>query len=187
MQGESAPEANPGPAGGRSPRPRMRVTLIAAIADNGVIGHGNDLPWHLPADLRRFKRLTMGHHLILGRKTFDSIGRALPGRRMLVLSRGRPRLPEGVHHAATFESALERARQAGDDEAFVAGGAEIYRLALPRADRLQLTRVHAEVEGDVRFPEVDWSAWERLAAEEHAADERHAAAFTFELWQRQSR
>ena len=162
----------------------MRVSLIAALADNGVIGKGGALPWHLPADLGRFKRLTMGHHLILGRKTFDSIGRALPGRHMVVLSRGRPRLPAGVRRAASLETALERARAAGDDEAFVAGGAEIYRLALPLADRLYLTRVHAEVAGDVWFPDVEWSRWQRLESEDHAADERHEWPFTVEVWAR---
>ena len=164
----------------------MKVSLIAALADNGVIGIGNRLPWHLPADLARFKRLTMGHHLILGRKTFDSIGRALPGRHMLVLSRGRPRLPDGVEHAPGLEAALERARHAGDDEAFVAGGAEIYRLALPLADRLYLTRVHAEVEGDVWFPEVSWQDWQHVETKDHPTDDRHASALTFQVWQRPS-
>lgn len=164
----------------------MKVSLIAALADNGVIGAGNRLPWHLPADLARFKRLTMGHHLILGRKTFDSIGRALPGRHMLVLSRGRPSLPDGVEHASDLETALERAKDAGDDEAFVAGGAEIYRLALPLANRLYLTRVHAEVEGDVWFPEVDWQDWEQVETKDHLTDARHESALTFQVWQRPS-
>lgn len=162
----------------------MRVSLIAALATNRVIGASGTLPWHLPEDLKRFKRLTMGHHLILGRRTFDSIGRALPGRRMLVLSRGRPRLPPEVRHAPDLDRALARAQAAGDEEVFVAGGAEIYRLALPRADRMYLTRVHARVEGDVLFPEVCWSRWERLELEDRPADERHAHPFSFELWRR---
>ena len=94
------------------------------------------------------------------------------------------RLPEGVRHAASLETALERARRAGDDEAFVAGGAQIYRLALAAADTLYLTRVHAEVEGDVRFPDVEWDEWERVESEEHPADERHDFDFTFEVWGR---
>lgn len=162
----------------------MRVSLIAALADNGIIGVDNRMPWHLPADLKRFKRLTMGHHLLLGRKTFDSIGRALPGRHMLVLTRGRPRLPEGVRRVPDLADALDHARAAGDDEVFVAGGAEIYRLALPAADRMYLTRVRAEVDGDVRFPPVEWADWKRVEAEHHRADERHEWPLTFEIWRR---
>lgn len=157
----------------------MTLSIIVALADDGVIGRDNALPWHLPADLRRFKRLTMGHHLIMGRKTFESVGRALPGRTSIVLSRSRPELPEGVLRVGSLQEALDIAARAGDDEPFVAGGAEIYRLALPRADRLYVTRVHARVEGDARFPELDESAWRLVEREVHHPDERHAHAFTF--------
>ncbi|MGH9465548.1 MAG: dihydrofolate reductase [Thermoanaerobaculia bacterium] len=130
----------------------MRVSIIVAVADNGVIGAGGAVPWHLRADLRRFKALTMGHHLIVGRKTWESIGRVLPGRTLLVVSRGRPGLPPGVALAPSLDAALETARAAGETEAFVAGGAELYALALPLADRLYLTRVHATPEGDTFLP-----------------------------------
>ena len=157
----------------------MKLSIIVALADEGIIGRDNALPWHLPADLKRFKRRTMGHHLIMGRKTFESIGRALPGRTMLVLSRSEPTLPEGVRRVASLDAAIEVARAAGDEEAFVAGGAEIYHLALPRADRLCVTRVHARVEGDTRFPELDEAAWRITAREAHPADARHRHAYTF--------
>jgi dihydrofolate reductase len=162
----------------------MRVTLIAAVADNGVIGNRNDIPWRLSDDWRRFKRTTMGHHLIMGRRTWESIGRPLPGRITVVVSRETPELPEGVRLAASLEAALELARRSGDDEAFVAGGAQIYRQALPLADRLLITRVHATPEGDTLFPAWDPAEWSLAGEERHAADERHAAAFTFQTFER---
>jgi len=162
----------------------MRVTIIAAVADNGVIGQGNDIPWRLPEDWRRFKRATMGHHLIMGRRTWDSIGRPLPGRTTIVVSRGRPELPEGVVLAHSIEEALEAARQAGDDQAFVAGGAEIYRRTLPLADRILLTRVRSEPDGDTSFPHWEPSEWELTSAEPRPADQRHAFAYNFETYDR---
>lgn len=154
------------------------VTVVAAIARNGVIGRGGDLPWHLPDDLRRFKQLTMGHLLVMGRRTFASIGRALPGRRTVVLTRGAALDDrEDVLVARSLDEALAHARP-GED-ACVVGGAEVYRAALPVADRLCLTHVDADVEGDVRFPPVDWSAWLLVREEYHPADPRHAHAFTF--------
>lgn len=146
---------------------RPRISLIAALAENRVIGRQGNLPWHLPADLRRFKALTMGHTLVMGRRTFESIGRALPGRRSLVLSRDPDYRPAAeVEVVGSLEEALDRARAAGEDEVFIIGGAEVYRAALPLAHRLYLTLVHAEVEGDVRFPEVDLGEW-RLLEERH--------------------
>ena len=162
----------------------MRLSLIAAVADNGTIGRDNDLPWRLPDDFRRFKALTMGHHLLMGRKTWESIGRPLPGRTTVVISRRPLTVPAGVELAASVDSALEVAALAGDDEAFVVGGAEIYRQLLSRADRIYLTRVHAEVDGDVRFPEFDETDWRLVAQEEHGADERHALPFTFVTYDR---
>lgn len=165
----------------------MKVSIIAAVAANGVIGREGDLPWRLPADLRFFKRVTMGHHLVMGRKTWASIGRPLPGRTIVVLTRrgrldGPPDGPPdhelpGVSVARDLGQALARARAAGDTEAFVAGGAEVYAHALPLADRLYLTRVAAPVEGDVTFPPWDERAWIEVDREEHAADDRHAFPF----------
>lgn len=162
----------------------QQVSLIVAVAANGVIGRDGDLPWRLPADLRFFKRVTMGHHLVMGRKTWESIGRALPGRTIVVLTRHPERHPglqeiPGVQVARDLPEALERA--AGDPEVLIAGGAEVYARALPLATRLYLTRVAADVEGDTLFPMTDEQvreAWVEVAREEHAADERHAFPFT---------
>lgn len=162
----------------------MKLSIIVAVADNGVIGRGDDLPWRLPADLARFKNLTMGHHLLLGRKTFESIGRPLPGRTMVVISRASPELPVGVVLANSLEQAIQIARAAGDEEAFVAGGAEIYRLALPRADRLYLTLVHGTFEGDTSFPGWDEASWKLVSQEDHAADGVNPLPYSFLVYTR---
>ena len=121
----------------------MTLSLIVAMSKNGVIGRDGDLPWRLSADLRRFKRLTMGHHLVVGRRTWESIGRQLPGRTMIVVTRSQPEVPDGVLLAGSLNEAIELSLAAGDDEVYVAGGGTIYALALPVSDRLYLTRVHA--------------------------------------------
>jgi dihydrofolate reductase len=162
----------------------MKVSIIAAVADNGVIGLDNGLPWHLSADLQRFKRLTMGHHLLIGRKTFAAIGRSLPGRSMVVISRGRPTLPAGVALTSSLEEAIELARGAQDTEAFVAGGAQIYALALPLADRLYLTRIHATFAGDAFFPDVDLGAWKLIDHEDHRAADATAISYSFLTYER---
>ena len=153
--------------------------MIAAVASNGVIGRGGELPWHLPDDLARFKSLTMGHHLIVGRRTWESIGRPLPGRRMVVVSRGAPEVPAEVARAGSFEEALDLAAAAGEEETFVGGGAALFAEALPRADRLYLTRVLADVPGDVLLPDFDETRWREVAREHHPADERHDYPFVF--------
>ena len=162
----------------------MRLSVLAAVADSGVIGRDNALPWHLPADLRRFKELTMGHPVIMGRLTYESIGRPLPGRRNLVLSRSPGLAIEGVEVLGSLELALEAVAEAA--EAFVIGGAGLFAEALRHADRLYLTRVHARVDGDTHFPEVDTSRWQLVASEPHAADAANPLPFTFEVWDRSS-
>jgi dihydrofolate reductase len=161
------------------------VALIVAMDEAGTIGREGQLPWHLPDDLRRFKATTMGHVLLMGRRTCESIGRALPGRRSLVLSRDPAfRPPEGVAVARDFDAALVAVADA--DRVFVIGGAEVYRIALGRADELLVTQVHATVVGDVRFPRVAWGAWSLVEEEFHAADARHAFAFSFRRFTRRS-
>lgn len=160
----------------------MTVSLIVAVARNGVIGRDGDLPWHLPTDLRRFKALTMGHHLVVGRKTWEEVGRPLPGRVMVVVTRDPGYRPEGVIVVHSVEQALEAAT--GDDEVFIAGGGEIYRQALPMADRLYVTRIHAEVAGDTTFPEVDLVDWRLVESEDHAADEKNEYPISFEVYDR---
>lgn len=160
----------------------MKLSLILAMAENRVIGRGNDLPWHLPADLKRFKALTLDHAIVMGRRTFESIGRPLPRRRSIVISRDPAYAADGVEVAHSLDEALQLA--AGDDEVFVIGGAAVFAAALPRADRLYLTRVHAEAEGDVTCPPLDDGSWKLLSEERHEADERHAYPFTFQVYER---
>jgi dihydrofolate reductase len=154
-----------------------RVALIVAMDESGVIGREGRLPWRQPADLMHFKVLTMGKPILMGRKTFDSIGRPLPGRMNLVLTRKSDWTHEGVITVHSVEEALRRAGPA--PELMVIGGADIFRLALPSAQRVYLTRMHATVEGDVRFPAIDWSRWRELERQEFAADDTHAYAMTF--------
>ncbi len=160
----------------------MRVSLIVAVAANGVIGRDGGLPWRLSTDLRRFKGLTMGHHIVMGRRTWESIGRPLPGRTTVVVTGQRDLQVEGVLIARTPDEALALA--AGDDEVFVVGGAGLYRAFIARADRIYLTRVHAEPDGDTTFPEPDWSDWRRVGAKDHPAGPRDEYPTTFEIWER---
>ena len=162
----------------------MRVTLIAAMARNRVIGRDNRLPWRLPPDLRRFKQLTMGHMLLVGRKTFESIGRPLPGRTMLVASRQEGYAPEGVRVVRSVQEALDVAREGGETELFVAGGAEIYRQTLPVADRLHLTRIEEDVPGDAYFPEYDETQWRLVDREDHEPSEETPFAWSFQVYER---
>ena len=162
------------------------VALIAAVADNGVIGRKGALPWRIPADLRWFRERTMGHHIVMGRKTWDSIGRPLPGRTNIVVSRNPDlRVPDGVVRVDGLAEAIERATTAGDDEVFVIGGAELYRAALPQAERIYLTRIHADVDGDTWFPAFDASAWVEVARESHRDAE--PLAFSFCVLERAAR
>lgn len=169
----------------------MQVSIIVAVADNGVIGRAQQLPWHLPDDLRRFKTLTMGKPVLMGRRTYESIGRLLPGRRNLVLSRKPIAEPHGdrvpapatlafgttLERVASMAEALQCCAAAG--EVCVIGGADVFRDALPLATHLHLTRVGAQIEGDVRFPDFDLREWRETARSEHPADERHAWPLTF--------
>ena len=155
----------------------MDLSLIVAASQNRVIGRDGDLPWHLPADLKRFKRLTTGHSIIMGRKTFESIGRPLPKRRSIVLSQTPGFQPVGVEVAASLGEALELTQN--EDEVFVIGGARVFAEALSIATRLYLTRVHADIEGDVFFPAIEANAWQLTLDQRHEADGRHAYPFSF--------
>ena len=152
------------------------------MAENRVIGSGTALPWRLPRDMKRFKQLTMGHTVVMGRTTYETLDGPLPGRRNVVLSRDPRRSYEGADVVTTLDDALSLAGD--DDEVFVAGGAEIYRLALPHADRIYLTVVHAEVAGDTLFPPFDESEWELRTDERCDSDEHHAHAFSFRTYER---
>jgi dihydrofolate reductase len=158
------------------------ITLVVAVADNGVIGRDNALPWHLPDDLKRFKRLTLGKPVIMGRKTFESIGKPLPGRQNIVVTRDTNYRREGVTVVHDADAALHAAGDA--PEVMVIGGAELFRTLLPRASRLHLTRVHGNIEGDVFWPAPDDRQWRVVERESHSADERHVWPMTFEVWEK---
>lgn len=168
----------------------MILSCIVAMSENFVIGRDNDLPWHLPADLKRFKALTTGHSIIMGRKTYESIGRPLPRRTSVVLTRNHE-FAEGLDEKAgvvvvgSLDEALERCQDyPGSDEAFVIGGHAVFAEALPRADRLYLTMVHEEVPGDVLFPSECLEGYELGSSERHEVDERHAYPYSFRVYNR---
>jgi dihydrofolate reductase len=160
----------------------MRISLIVAMSENRVIGRQGQLPWRLSADLRRFKRLTMGHHIVMGRKTFESIGCLLPGRTSVVVTRQPDYAAEGAVVASDLKEALARCRD--DDEVFIIGGAEIYRLALPHVHRIYLTRVHACIEGDTHFPGFSRDQWQQLETQHYPADEKNQYEHSFEIYDR---
>jgi len=154
------------------------ITIIAAAAENNALGKDNDLVWHLPDDFKRFKELTSGHHVIMGRKTFESLPGTLPNRTHVVITRRHDFKAVGncivVH---SLETALKAAQN--DDQPFIIGGGEIYKQAMTIADKIELTRVHTSVEADTFFPEIDLEQWELIAQEQHAQDDRHKYAFSY--------
>lgn len=163
----------------------MTVSIIAAVSDNNVIGRNNKVPWHLSTDLKRLKNLTMGHHMLMGRKTYESLDRPLPGRTIVVITRNPGFKPDGVLTANSLEHAIDLASL--DDEIFVAGGGEIYEQAIHRADRMYLTRVHVEVEGDAFFPEFDdVTEWSLVDVEHCEADDRNDYPYSFLTYERAS-
>lgn len=162
----------------------MIVSAIFAVSENNVIGKGNDLPWRMPADLKHFKNTTMGHPVIMGRKNFDSIGRPLPGRHNIVVTRDRNFRAEGVSVVHSLREAVEIAGADRPEEVFIIGGAQIYKKAFPYCDRLYMTRIHTETEGDVFLPEVDFSAWKLISEEKHLPDEKNIHDYTFRIYER---
>lgn len=163
----------------------MKLSIIAALSTNNVIGRDNDIPWRQSTDLKRLKALTMGHHFIMGRKTWDSVGRPLPGRQTIVITRSDTFRPDGVSVVHSLEEAVAIASAAGDDEAFIAGGSEIFEQSLHRADRMYLTRIHAEIEGDTFFPDFDdVTEWHLTDAEHFEADEKNEYPYSFLTYDR---
>ncbi|GEQ98614.1 dihydrofolate reductase [Iodidimonas gelatinilytica] len=158
-----------------------RLSLIVAAAENGVIGMKGEMPWHLPADLRYFRKITLGHTVLMGRKTYESIGKPLPKRRNIVITRQENWHAEGVEVASSVDEAI---RMAGsDEEIMVIGGGEIYRQSLPSADRVYLTRVHLEVAGDTYFPELSKDQWREVSCMDHPA-EGDAPAYSLRMLDR---
>jgi dihydrofolate reductase len=158
------------------------LSLIVAMARNRTIGVNNTLPWRCPADLQHFKRLTMGHHIIMGRKTFDSIGRPLPGRTTVIVTRNRDLQVEGCLVAHSLQEAI--AACSGDDEAFIVGGAELYVQALPLVARLHITEIQQEVAGDAHFPELDREIWLEVSREKHTQTEPQPLEYHFVEYRR---
>ena len=166
----------------------IQLAVIVAAAENGVIGRNNTLPWHLPRDLRYFKQVTMGKPIVMGRKTFDSIGRPLPGRTNIVITRNPGFSAEGVRVVASLDEALRLAADIalidGATELVVIGGVEIYRASIPRADRLYITEVHASIEGDAFLPRIDWTHWREVSRERHCASDANPYDYSFVVYQR---
>ncbi|EKP0315882.1 type 3 dihydrofolate reductase [Aeromonas veronii] len=162
----------------------MKISMIAAMAHDRVIGKDNQMPWHLPADLAHFKRVTLGKPVLMGRKTFESIGRPLPGRRNLVISRNLGYQAEGIEVVGSVEAALALLAGSSVEELMVIGGGHLYAEMLPSADCLYLTRIDLAVEGDTRFPAFDDGQWQRIECESHPADEKNPHPYSFETWQR---
>ena len=157
----------------------MRVSIVVAVAENGVIGRDGDLPWKISADLKHFKKVTMGHPVIMGRKTWESLPYPLPGRRNIVVTRNGDAVFEGADTVTTIEHALEICRDDGAEKAMIIGGGQIYAEIIPDADVIELTEVHAHVDGDTLFPEIDPDFWEEVARERHPAETAGGPTFSF--------
>lgn len=165
----------------------MIISLIAALTRNRVIGKNNDLPWHLPDDMKYFMHTTKGHHVIMGRKNYDSIPpkyRPLADRTNIVITRQAGFNAPGCIVVHSLQQALHAAEAAGEQEAFVIGGAQIYKEALPHAHRLYLTEIDTELEGDTYFPDVDLSEWKEISRQHHPSDNRHSYAFDYVIYER---
>ncbi len=165
----------------------MMVSAIVAMAKNRVIGQDNQIPWYLPADLKYFKKTTLNHHIIMGRKSFESIGRPLPKRTNIIITRNPFYIATNCLVVNSLESALALAHENGEEEAFIIGGGEIYRMSMPLLDRLYLTEVDLEPEGSVFFPEFDWSEWELVSEEAHAPDEKNEMPYVFKVLERKKK
>lgn len=165
----------------------MHISAIVAKSSNNVIGKNNQLPWRLPEDSKYFKRITLNHHILMGRKTFDSLGKPLPQRTSLVLTRGESsagtQTTEAVFTVNSLERGIAIAKQNGEDELFVIGGAQIYELAMPILNRLYITEVHTEAEGDAFFPEIS-PDWKEISREKHSKDEKNIFDYDFVVYER---
>ena len=155
----------------------MSLSIIVALSENNVIGVGNQLPWKLSADLKRVKALTMGHHLVMGRKTYESIGRPLPGRTNVIITRNASYQPEGCQTVDSLKAALELAK--ADSEVFVFGGGEVFREALPMVQKIYMTKVHCTLEGDTHFPELNPEEWMEVESQSFNADEKNEFDYSF--------
>lgn len=159
-----------------------KITLIAAATENNVIGKDNKMPWHMPNDFKYFKQTTLGHSVVMGRKTFESLGKALPERRNIVLTKDQDWSAENVDVANSIDELLNYCRD--EREIFIIGGAKIYEQTLPLASKVLLTRIHAHIDGDAYFPALPADEWKLVRSERHEKDDRHAYDYTFEVYER---
>ncbi len=162
----------------------MIISTIVAVAKNNVIGKDNDIPWYLPADLKYFKKITTGHHIVMGRKCYESIGRPLPKRTNVVVTRNPFFIATGCLVTHNVAEAVQLAEANGEEEVFIIGGGQIYEIALPHVDRIYLTEVDLEVEGDIFFPEIDKNNWTLVKETKHQADEKNEYDYTFKILER---
>ena len=158
----------------------MTISIIVAMAENNVIGHKQQLPWHLPHDLQHFKSTTLGKPIVMGRKTYEAIGRPLPGRRNIILSTQAEYAVDGVEVYPNIHTVLDTLHNA--PEIMIIGGAQIYAAFLPHTTRLYITHVHTDIEGDTRFPTIDFNQWRCTSSKRHAADAQHAFDFTMAVY-----
>lgn len=164
----------------------MKISAIVAASSNNAIGKNNDMPWHMPADLKHFKSITSGHHIIMGRKNYQSIGRPLPNRTNVIITSNRQFYAAGCKIVHSLEDALTIAHEARETEAFIIGGGSIYDLAMPVIDKIYFTEIHAQIEGDVFFPTLSEERWTCVQEEFHPADQKNPFDYTFKIFQRNS-
>lgn len=163
----------------------MIISQIVAASFNNVIGKNNALPWKMPTDMAYFKKTTWGHHIVTGRKNYEAEGKALPGRVNIILTRNfNYKIPDGIV-VQRFDDAIAYASKVDEEELFVVGGAEIYKLAMPFTDRIYLTRIHTIIDGDTFYPEPDWGEWNEISIESHFKDEQNPYDFDFCVYERQ--
>lgn len=160
------------------------LSIIVAASENNVIGINNHLPWHLPVDMKYFKDTTMGKPIVMGRKSFEELGKVLPGRPNIMITRQENYSAPNLYIVPSLEAGIEKAKTFGTEEIFITGGGEIFKIAIKIVDRLYLTRVHATVEGDTYFPEFDEREWDLVKNDRHEIDEKHKYALTFQVWDR---
>jgi dihydrofolate reductase len=162
----------------------MIISAIVATAHNQVIGKDNSLPWYLPADLKYFKKTTLGHHILMGRKNYESIGRPLPKRTNIIITRNPYYISSGCLTAHSIEDALQIAYENGEDEVFIIGGGEIYQASMPYLERIYLTEVDVDIEGDVFFPEIDSTQWKEISSDPHLAGGKNPMNYCFKVFER---
>lgn len=162
----------------------MIISAIVAASQNGIIGIDNQIPWHLPADLKYFRKITSGHHVMMGRKCFESIGKPLPGRTNLVLTRNLDYSSEGIKIIHSVDEGIQLAKANGEEELFIIGGADVYKATLGLIDKLYFNTVHANFEGDTHWPEMDWKSWRLISTEFHEPDEKNFYPYSFSVFEK---